>query len=233
MAWRLARSLSTLRSEILAKHPGTTVWTIGDTSHQSGYSDHNPNADRVVCAIDVKGDKGLNLSAFVAHLIAFPHPNLRYVIYNRKIYQRRNGFAAQDYNGANAHRDHVHVSVGNGPDGRSTTNYDNTSSWGLVNLGTPKPSNPTSPSKPTAPKPSTSDWTQELIMSLPTLRRGSEGGSVKRLQGLLHAAGQRDSAIDGDFGPGTERAVKDFQRAKKLGVDGIVGRNTWTKLIKG
>lgn len=70
-------------------------------------------------------------------------------------------------------------------------------------------------------------------MSLPTLRRGSDGSAVKRLQGLLHAAGQRDSAIDGDFGPSTERAVKDFQRAKGLSVDGIVGRNTWTKLIKG
>jgi hypothetical protein len=102
-----------------------------------------------------------------------------------------------------------------------------------VLTGAAKPSAPTSPSKPTTPKPSTSDWTQELIMSLPTLRRGSEGANVKRLQGLLHAAGQRDSAIDGDFGPGTERAVKDFQRAKKLSVDGIVGRNTWTRLVKG
>lgn len=94
---------------------------------------------------------------------------------------------------------------------------------------------PQKPSTPTTPKPSTgtSDWTQELIMSLPTLRRGADGSTVKRLQGLLHAAGQRDSAIDGDFGSGTERAVKDFQRAKNIGVDGIVGRQTWTRLIKG
>lgn len=91
----------------------------------------------------------------------------------------------------------------------------------------PKPSVPSTPSKPST------DWTQELIMSLPTLRRGSDGSAVKRLQGLLHAAGQRDSAIDGDFGSGTERAVRDFQRTKKIGVDGIVGRNTWTRLIKG
>lgn len=227
MAWRLARSLQQLESEIKSRYPGTTVWDIGDTSHQSGYSDHNPNAAGVVCAIDVKGDGGMGLAGFVAHLLAFPHPNLRYVIHNRKIYQRKNGFAAQDYFGVNAHKDHVHVSVGTGPDGRSTGGYDNSSSWGLANLGAPKPTVPTTPSTPST------DWTKELIMSLPTLRRGSDGSAVKRLQGLLHAAGQRDSAIDGDFGPGTERAVKDFQRAKGLSVDGIVGPKTWTRLVKG
>lgn len=99
--------------------------------------------------------------------------------------------------------------------------------------GEAAPSKPSTPKPTTPPSSGTSDWTQELIMSLPTLRRGADGAPVKRLQGLLHAAGERDSRIDGDFGPGTERAVKDFQRAKEIGVDGIVGRQTWTKLIKG
>jgi len=137
MAWRLAKSLQTLREEIKAAFPGTTIWDIGDENHQSGYSDHNPNVCcDVVCAIDVKPNGGLDLRRFVDYLIAHPHPNLRYVIYDHFIYQRKNGFAKQAYTGPNAHEEHAHVSVGNGPDGRSTTNYDNATPWGVRhNLG--------------------------------------------------------------------------------------------------
>jgi hypothetical protein len=55
----------------------------------------------------------------------------------------------------------------------------------------------------------------------PTLRRGSTGEWVKRLQGVL--------AIDADgfFGPATEAAVRRFQRANALVADGIVGPKTW------
>lgn len=132
--WRLAKSLEVLRDEIGAKYPGTTVWTIGDQAHQSGYSDHNPNSAGVVCAIDIKSDGGLDLQRFVNHLIANPHPNLRYVIFNRKIYQRKNGFEPQDYTGPSAHTEHAHASVGNGPDQRSTSGYDSKASWDIDSL---------------------------------------------------------------------------------------------------
>lgn len=77
------------------------------------------------------------------------------------------------------------------------------------------------------------DWTEELIMSLPTVKRGDKGARVRRVQGLCHAAGQRHSAIDGVFGPKTEAAVKAVQRKGAPPVDGIVGRITWTYLVKG
>src|SRR5690606_39115057 len=88
MAWRLARSLETLRDEIRRVAPGTTVWTIGDASHAAGASDHNPNAAGVVCAIDVLGDGGMSLAGFASAVVESNHPALKYVIYNRRIWSK-------------------------------------------------------------------------------------------------------------------------------------------------
>jgi peptidoglycan hydrolase-like protein with peptidoglycan-binding domain len=52
---------------------------------------------------------------------------------------------------------------------------------------------------------------------------------VKAIQHLLNQHGYSLSA-DGIFGSGTDAAVKDFQSKNGLGVDGIVGPNTWGKL---
>jgi hypothetical protein len=217
----LAKSLVVLGDEIKAKYPGTTIWTIGDAAHQSGYSDHNENAAGVVCAVDVLGDKGLDLASFTKHLVTNPHPNLRYVIFNRKIYQRKNSFKAEDYHGVNAHKTHVHVSVGNGPDGRSTSGYDNTTGWGIADLG--KPSQPAKPSKP-------STGTNNPGDKMPTLRRGSKGTDVKRLQALLTANGYKVS-MDGIFGPQTEKVLRSFQSKHAKPSDGIVGKLTWSALL--
>lgn len=84
--------------------------------------------------------------------------------------------------------------------------------------------------KALTPTPTPTDWTVALIMALPTIKRGATGQLVKNLQGLLRAHGH-GIAIDGIFGPATESAVRDFQRAHHLTIDGIVGRQTWTALI--
>jgi cell wall-associated NlpC family hydrolase len=64
----------------------------------------------------------------------------------------------------------------------------------------------------------------------PTLRRGSSGESVRFLQTKLKQLGYDPGPIDGIFGPGTERAVKNFQADQGLMVDGIVGKQTWGAL---
>lgn len=58
-----------------------------------------------------------------------------------------------------------------------------------------------------------------------TLQVGSRGSEVERLQKLLNAKFPLYSklVVDGDFGPGTEAVVREFQRRSRLEVDGRVG----------
>lgn len=78
------------------------------------------------------------------------------------------------------------------------------------------PETPSTPSKPDA-------------KTYPTLRRGARGENVKTLQTLLSRDGSK-LAIDGIFGPGTQSAVRAFQKKYGLKIDGIVGPQTWKKL---
>jgi hypothetical protein len=62
-----------------------------------------------------------------------------------------------------------------------------------------------------------------------TLEIGAQGEDVAELQRRLNAAGA-DLYVDGDFGPVTDQAVRDFQAANRLEVDGIVGPETQAAL---
>jgi len=64
----------------------------------------------------------------------------------------------------------------------------------------------------------------------PTLSLGSTGSAVATLQQLLTLKGFSPGGVDGDFGPKTLAAVKAFQHAKGLTVDGVVGPQTWAAL---
>lgn len=65
--------------------------------------------------------------------------------------------------------------------------------------------------------------------SPPLLMRGSKGSAVKTWQRTLNKLGY-DLVVDGDFGPLTEKATKDFQRKQGIDVDGIVGPITRSKV---
>lgn len=61
---------------------------------------------------------------------------------------------------------------------------------------------------------------------MPQLQRGSKGDTVAQLQKFLNACGWK-LAEDGDLGPLTEAAVRQYQALRKLSVDGVVGPQTW------
>ncbi len=64
----------------------------------------------------------------------------------------------------------------------------------------------------------------------PTLRTGSRGEDVRILQENLRQLGFLNDAADGIFGTNTNAAVRNFQKAQGLSVDGVIGAGTWAAL---
>ena len=69
------------------------------------------------------------------------------------------------------------------------------------------------------------DSVEDIIDDIGVLRKGSKGEGVKLMQEALGVA------ADGDFGPGTEKALKAWQAANGLVADGIAGPATFAKLF--
>lgn len=68
----------------------------------------------------------------------------------------------------------------------------------------------------------------------PQLSKGDKGDKVRVLQELLRGKGYDlgTYGADGDFGATTHRRVVSFQAIQGLSADGIVGENTWRKLLR-
>jgi hypothetical protein len=66
------------------------------------------------------------------------------------------------------------------------------------------------------------------------LKVGSNGADVEQLQRQINEFRAKNGlpqiAVDGKFGPETERAIKQFQQSAGIGVDGIVGPATLARL---
>ena len=91
---------------------------------------------------------------------------------------------------------------------------------------------PTTDEKPKETPASSGNGTTEIVVvNMQTVRRGDKGTHVKVLQFLLNENGFDAGKVDGIFGSNTEKAVKAYQKQKRLSADGICGRNTWAKLL--
>lgn len=76
-----------------------------------------------------------------------------------------------------------------------------------------------------------------VTIELSVLRKGSKGEEVKTLQRLLKSLAfngkdGRVLTIDGDFGSNTDYALRGYQKANSLEVDGICGKNSWNSILK-
>lgn len=215
MAWRLAKSLETLRAQVDTRWPGrdrTSDGTIGDAAHASRTSDHNswikdrPGPD-VVSAWDCDRDlgKGTVVRMIAEALVKSRDPRIKYIISDGQMcrsYPKGNlpAWSWGPYTGTNAHRQHMHISVN-----EEKKYYDDTSAWSLDGVQV-------ADGLPVVPPPRR------------VLKLGSAGSDVKELQTKLGIK------VDGDFGPLTRKAVIEFQISKKLVADGIVGPQTFAAL---
>lgn len=94
---------------------------------------------------------------------------------------------------------------------------------------TPTPSPSVRPVSVTA-DPSLVTFTPAPTATPSYLSSGSKGEMVSQLQTRLQALGFYTGAIDGQYGPGTKKAVEFFQRQHGLDADGIAGAKTLAML---
>lgn len=117
--WRLARALTVLRSQINNQWPNRSKesdGTIGDAKHASRKSDHNPwvhdsNDQPVVTALDVTHDpaNGVDCTKISAEILN--DPRVKYIIWNGRIWNPKEGMKWRKYIGDDPHTKHMHVSV--------------------------------------------------------------------------------------------------------------------------
>ena len=140
---------------------------------------------------------------------------IMYIIWNRQIWGSYNMSAGwRRYTGPHPHTDHIHFSF-------SWDGAMQRTSWWTGVARTTVTRTPGGAPGTTQPAPPSS-----LAPYLTTtVRMGSSGQAVSALQRTLGGI-----AVDGQFGPATERAVKSFQRSKQLTQNGIVSPNVWRAL---
>lgn len=136
---RLAKSLVTLIDQVDARWPKrdrSSDGTIGDVRHQATKSEHNPDSNGIVRALDVSNDpaNGLVARKLAETLVASRDPRILYVISNAQIISSVvQPWVWRPYSGVNAHEHHCHISVVESP-----ALYDDTKPWSLGGAVAPK-----------------------------------------------------------------------------------------------
>lgn len=132
MPYRIAKALDTLRTQVNKAYPNRSKLSdgwIGDQSHQTRQSDHNPNAAGVVQGLDITHDPthGFDSYKFAEYLRTKRDSRIKYVISNGRIFSATNTpWTWRNYSGSNKHDKHVHVSVGDSP-----SVYDDPKEWDI------------------------------------------------------------------------------------------------------
>lgn len=216
---RAAQSLITLLKQINNKYPyrdKASDGGIGDAEHSLRISDHNPDSDGIYHAYDFDHDpdsNGLDCYELRSALVGSWDPRIKYIIFQRRIWYAsiRREF---NYEGANAHTQHLHLSVVGGALG------DEARVWSLPFLGTlPGSIIPT--------------WTGGTYCQY-----GDTSDRVRKLQDHMTTVyrGYNPYTPTGFYGDATQAGIAEFQdRAGIISLDAdgsIVGPQTMTKLMQ-
>lgn len=139
--WRVALSLRTFGDQIMEARGTRTSYskdgTIGDTAHAARVSDHNPDAQGIVRALDFYEHAPGFVDQVAEAIRARRDPRVKYFIHDDRMFSSystssRKAWEWGPYTGINGHEDHGHLSV------VSTAEADQTYPW-------PMPGAPTNP----------------------------------------------------------------------------------------
>jgi hypothetical protein len=135
--WRVAKSLDRLLAQVNLLAPDRNTasdGTIGDASHQTRDSDHNPwvrdGSIGVVTARDITNDPkhGCSAQQIADSIVASKDPRVKYIIWNKRICSSVvRPWKWRPYKGKNPHTKHMHISVL--PD---KAKYDDERDWQLT-----------------------------------------------------------------------------------------------------
>lgn len=269
-SWIVVPNLNELVAQMNARFPKrdkASDGAIGNTSHQARASSHNPDrfgspehrdGDSLneVRARDIdkdlNSDDGVTMEQIVQHWIKNARDGklwwIRYIIFDGRIWHKRDNYVTRNYTGANKHEKHVHVNSDFTQAADSVTNTD----WLLKDFGkkpvTPKP-------KPIVPKPivpkSDLELTKKIQSAVEVVPDGKWGNITDGRTQLMRTAAQAtvgapvrvirkfdvrfvqaiiDTPVDGDWGPKSLAAMvvwtKHFQKVLGVTADGAWGPKT-------
>lgn len=207
--WRLAKGLEQLRSQVNARWSNRSKasdGSIGNAEHSARTSDHNPDLDGVVKAIDLTHDPlhGFDSYAFADMLLKNKDPRIKYLISNKRIASGDAGPQAwvwRKYTGANPHDHHCHISIK-----KDAAHFDSVADWKID--GGPIIADP------------------HFVPPPATVVIGTIGANVEKLQALLGVK------VTGSYEANSETqfALQLFQVRHQLTPDAKVGPQTWKAL---
>lgn len=215
MGWRNCVNSVVTVNQVNAKWPNrdkASDGTIGDESHASRDSDHNPwvivNGQGVVRARDIDKD-GVDIAWMFEEMRKLAaRGDIRlagggYLIFNRRI-TTPDFTKWVPYYGINPHDKHGHISWS-----RNQSGFDSASPWSFFG----------GPAVPPGAAPVVG------VVGDKMAQQGEKGSDVAWIQQRLNVWGVSCN-VDADFGPKTTAAVKTFQTQRHLTADGIVGPRT-------
>lgn len=193
-------ALDVLRNQIKAQHPGVVIYWIGDPAHATRKSDHNPEADGSVDAIDIMVGPHFSKAqaqTLVNVLVRVRDWRLSYIIWNGHIWNPTQGWRV--YTGTDKHTDHIHIS-------RNDSQEHNKERWVIS----------------AAPR---KVMMIEFNVKVPILQEGDDDNTrdgydmIRRIQ---RQCGFTGKDVDGVWGPATTAAIKrtaNVQNGSKLTED--------------
>lgn len=117
MAWHLDDGLAVLVQQLKDEHPGIIIGTIGDERHSSEDSDHNPDPDGSVDAIDPMYSSTYTMAmgkAEIDEIVASRDQRVKYIISDHHIISSTVDpwkWRYYDRSNVDPHTNHWHLSV--------------------------------------------------------------------------------------------------------------------------